>query len=97
MEPEDHTDIGPLLEKSSRATVDFLMADLDLGFTYCETARIELDLDPEAVGGILQKIRLVIDAVEKFLPRVNDEASRVNIEARKERLRRELSELERVG
>ena len=38
--------IRALTEKGNRLRVEFLNGDLDLGFTFCETARIETLIDP---------------------------------------------------
>ena len=85
-----------LTEKANRTTIEFLATDLDLGFTFCETARIEADIDPPAMVRLLDKIRTVIDTVARFSPRVEDEAERRVLQERAEKLRAELSELEHL-
>ena len=65
-----------MTKKANHATIEFLAIDLDLGFTFCETARIEADIDPPAMARLLEKIRAVIDIVARFSPRVEDEAER---------------------
>ncbi len=80
-----------LSERSKRLLVQFLNTELDLGLTFCNTARIEDMLgDVSGTDAALQNVRNAIEAVRHFLPRVRDEVERHNIQTR-------LTELERVA
>jgi len=86
--------VRQLVGKSDRLRIEFLDADLDLGFTFCDTARIEADLDPHVVPKLLEKIRSIIGTVNQFLPRVEDNGERERILARKEKLAGRLATIE---
>lgn len=69
-------------ERSDRQLVDFLNTDLEIGFTFCQTARVEHGFDPDGLEQAKENVRKVIRCVDKFVLRVRDEAQRVKIQAR---------------
>jgi hypothetical protein len=72
-----------LTEKSNRLLIQFLDMELDLGLTFCDTARIENVLrDVSGTDAALQNVRNAIETVQHFLPRVRDEVERHNIQTR---------------
>ena len=63
-----------LIEQADRALVAFLRAELQLGFTYAGTTKVEAGFDPK---GEQRARKLATDALEtivRFLPRISDPA-----------------------
>lgn len=59
-----------LRRRSQSALIDFLRTDLNLAFTLIDSAA--LAPDPVRVAGLLGKARDALQAIEHFVPRVDD-------------------------
>ena len=56
--------------RTQEALIAFFKADLDLAFTFLETARIEVGWDANHCNAAVAKARLVLDTVRRFQGRI---------------------------
>jgi hypothetical protein len=66
------TQLELLVERANRAHIAFLRAELALGFTYAQTAKVEDDFDPEGVKRAKELAENALDTIEHFSDRITD-------------------------
>jgi len=90
MQMDDPTPEDPHLEPSKEASqallLQFLRTDLDLAFTFLDTAEIESAHDPEHRDSALAKARAALQVVRKFQGRIQDRDRWSEINARADQL-----------
>ena len=63
-----------IAERANQALVAFLRAELQLGFTYLRTARVEASIDSEGEKRARELATDALETIERFLPRITDPA-----------------------
>jgi hypothetical protein len=85
------SDLDELRQRSNALLVQFLNTDLDLGFTFLNTAN--LASDPAHRQQAIEDVLTVLEAVRKFEHRVGPMETQVAITARADDLERALNEI----
>ncbi len=67
-----NSELEPLAEQADRALIAFLRAELELGCTYVNTARVEVGLDVEGEKRARQLAKDVPATIERFSGRIAD-------------------------
>jgi hypothetical protein len=62
-----------------RALIQLLLTESDLAFTLLRTAAIESDIDPRQSQIALERARVALDSIRRFLMQVEDAAVRAEI------------------
>jgi hypothetical protein len=78
--------IADLHARNQAALIDFLQADVELGFTFLETARIDAGTDPVHCRALLVKIREALDVIRILAARIDDPDRRKEITERADEL-----------
>ena len=87
---ESHQDRPKRLIAQSQAKLaDLLSIDLDLAFTFLETAAITTE--PERPEELIEKATRALESIRYFLPRLHDPQTREEIEARAEELEKAIA------
>ena len=79
--PQPPDPFDALRTRNQEALLEFLRVDLDLGFTFLETARVEADSDSAHCKAALEKARAVLESVRRFQSRIDDPGERNKIKA----------------
>lgn len=85
----------PIKAKSQALLIDFLLADLKLGFTFLRTAEIEAASDPEHCRSALAKVRVALDTIRNLSVRIEDPGTQDAICDRTDKLESALEAFER--
>ncbi len=88
----DSSKVAKLREQ--RTLIEFLNTDLDLAFTFLNTAKIGLGCDEEHRTAALKKAAAALAAVRYFQQRIEDAAEWQKIQARADELENALQEFE---
>jgi len=84
--PEPQERFHALKAKNQEALIEFLRVDLDLAFTFLETARIESGSDPEHCKAALEKVRVALESIRRFHSRIANSVERDRIQVRSDKL-----------
>lgn len=84
-----NSELERLAEQAETALISFLRAELQLGFTYANTAKVENGFDPLGQKRARQLAKDALETIERFRPRVADPAIQ-------EELRKGARELEAI-
>lgn len=71
-----------LKAQNQAALIQFLNADLDLAFTFLETAMIEAEFDLEEVPAVLERVRNALRTVRALTERIQDQTIGAQIHSR---------------
>src|SRR4051794_3751676 len=71
-----------LTSKSQSVLVGFLQADIEIAFTFLETAGIDASSDPDHAAQLIGEAGRALATVRLFMERVSDDAVRAAIESR---------------
>ena|SRR5205823_6015518 len=73
-------------KKIQRTLTDLLLTDTHLAFTLLQTASIDSDIDPRQCEIALERARVALASIRRFLLQVRDPAVRAEIGARADEL-----------
>jgi len=88
-------DSNPENVSTQRELVNFLMVDLDLAFTFLQTARLEIEDSPERFRLAVSKAREALKTIRRFEVRIADEETRSRIQNRSNQLEAAIAALTR--
>jgi len=71
-----------LRERADQSLIAFLRAELDLGFTFARTAKIETDIDQAGVERARKLAERALETVYQFQARIADHEKRREIQER---------------
>lgn len=75
-----NSELEPLAQQADRALIAFLRAELQLGFTYANTARVEQGFDAPGERRARQLAKGVLETIERFRGRIADPAIQVELQ-----------------
>jgi hypothetical protein len=78
--------INAIRKKSQESLIEFLRGDIALGFTFLQTAEIDVVDDPAHSKAAVEKARKALNAIRYFVVRVDNPAIREEIESEASRL-----------
>jgi len=81
-----------LNRRSQQLLIDFLLADLDLAFTFVQTGVIETGSDEAHAEAAFDKAATALETIKRFLPRVEEPVERERITDRAAELERLLAD-----
>jgi hypothetical protein len=87
--------LATLTARTQKALIDFLSVDLDLAFTFLQTAEIEADSDPVHCKAAFQKALVALGAIRQFQERIEDPQERQKIHDRTDELEAALIDFKR--
>jgi hypothetical protein len=79
-------DVPELLARSQTNLIDFLRTDLQVAFTFLDTARIDIKDVPAHCKALLAKAREALDSIRHLAPQIDDSDARKDILARADEL-----------
>jgi uncharacterized protein YajQ (UPF0234 family) len=82
-----------LAEKSEKALVEFLRAEVALGLTYAQTAKVELGFDAECEKRARELAKDAVITIRCFRDRIVDRSIRLEIQASADTLEKILFDL----
>ena len=75
-----HSELEALAEQADRALIAFLRAELELGYTYASTARVEAGFDAQGEKRARQLAKEVLETIERFRGRIGDPAIQLELQ-----------------
>ena len=75
-----NSELETLGQQADRALIAFLRAELQLGFTYANTARVEQGFDASGEKRARQLAKGVLDTIERFRGRIADPAIQAELQ-----------------
>jgi hypothetical protein len=82
-----------LAQQADKASIAFLRAELELGFTYANTAKLEVGVDSEGLQRAMKLAKDVLDTIERFRNRITDPAIQLELQKGETQLASLLSSL----
>jgi hypothetical protein len=83
--------LGALRIDYQATLIEFLRVDLDLAFTFLETAKTESESDPEHCKSAVAKAQAALETIRKFQGRIEDRDEWSKINSRADHLEAALS------
>jgi hypothetical protein len=85
-------EFSPLSEETDSALVAFLRAELDLGFTYAQTAKVEAEFDSAGEKRATELAKAALETVHRFCNRITDPLIQLELQDGAAELEKILSE-----
>jgi hypothetical protein len=79
--------LAALTARSQKSLIEFLEVDLDLAFTFLQTAVIEAGSDEEHCRSAFKKAQLALDSILRFQERIEDASQSKKIQGRTNELK----------
>ncbi|MDP9115573.1 MAG: hypothetical protein M3O20_18085 [Acidobacteriota bacterium] len=79
-------ELETLAQEADAALAAFLRAELELGYTYANTARVEADFDAVGAKRARQLAQDALETVERFRERITDPAIQAELQESRARL-----------
>lgn len=85
-----------LQKRGQAALIEFLKTELDLAFTFLDTADVDRD-EPETVNKLLHKVRDALETVRRFEGRIGEPSAWSAVHGRADELETAMQSFPRAG